>query len=277
MKSTFSSYSERLMCRICLDQDHRLQMISPCNCKGTSEYVHKSCLSKWRSIDGASRFRCEICQSHYRFCRSWAKAGLIRLGCWAAILMYGYLMLFMSQWAISWLGLHPQMSRISKFNFDSQFLPLFDSFFKHVTIGPMTLLISPCVSIKKNKTDVITSLKSLSFWALTFYLSFMSQRIALISDFLYISLTAYGAFRTLQLSFSNQIINCSNSSSSGANSQRSTCGSASPSTWRLDHIRSLYKLSFLSLLMSIWQFRKCGIAWLLLHISRNNVCASREM
>lgn len=69
--------AKRLTCRICLELDHKLQMISPCACKGTSRYVHKSCLSKWRAIEGASRFRCEICHSHYEFCRSWLKAGTL--------------------------------------------------------------------------------------------------------------------------------------------------------------------------------------------------------
>ena len=69
------NHSKSFTCRICLEQDFRIQMISPCQCKGTLEFVHKACLSKWRSIDGASRFRCEICHSHYQFCRSWAKAG----------------------------------------------------------------------------------------------------------------------------------------------------------------------------------------------------------
>ena len=31
-------------CRVCLDTDNQDDIISPCNCKGTSKWIHKECL-----------------------------------------------------------------------------------------------------------------------------------------------------------------------------------------------------------------------------------------
>ena len=210
--------SKFLTCRICLEQDHRLQMISPCECKGTSEFVHKSCLSKWRSIDGASRFRCEVCHSHYKFCRSWVKAGtifdlfhslkhfilgLIRFGCWFALLAYGYLILSITQWAISWLGLYPRVPRVEAHGFQWPMEPKFIiSWFENVSVGPAVLLISTCVSLKKNRRGFQSFFKWISVWAILYYLSFLSLYLSIISDLLYIGLSIYGIFRTIRHSFS---------------------------------------------------------------------------
>ncbi|XP_019155115.1 PREDICTED: uncharacterized protein LOC109151980 [Ipomoea nil] len=44
-----------LSCRICLDSDTREgdELISPCRCKGSQEFVHRECLDHWRSIRAA--------------------------------------------------------------------------------------------------------------------------------------------------------------------------------------------------------------------------------
>ena len=35
------------LCRICLDEAHRNNLIAPCNCRGSHAYVHKHCLRRW--------------------------------------------------------------------------------------------------------------------------------------------------------------------------------------------------------------------------------------
>uniref|UniRef100_A0A2P2K9D6 Zinc finger family protein n=1 Tax=Rhizophora mucronata TaxID=61149 RepID=A0A2P2K9D6_RHIMU len=39
-------------CRICLESDCETgdELISPCMCKGTHQFVHRSCLDHWRSV-----------------------------------------------------------------------------------------------------------------------------------------------------------------------------------------------------------------------------------
>ena len=38
-------------CRICFEiETYDDPFISPCRCKGTSSYVHKSCLNTWRNL-----------------------------------------------------------------------------------------------------------------------------------------------------------------------------------------------------------------------------------
>ena len=41
-----------ILCKICLSEHHNIEIhknniVSPCNCKGELEYVHKDCLGKW--------------------------------------------------------------------------------------------------------------------------------------------------------------------------------------------------------------------------------------
>ncbi len=52
-------------CRICRDCEPCNDLIAPCSCIGSIEYVHRSCLDKWRSTS-ETRFReCEICKFVY--------------------------------------------------------------------------------------------------------------------------------------------------------------------------------------------------------------------
>uniref|UniRef100_A0A453RTW0 RING-CH-type domain-containing protein n=1 Tax=Aegilops tauschii subsp. strangulata TaxID=200361 RepID=A0A453RTW0_AEGTS len=39
-------------CRICLEAESEIgdELISPCMCKGTQQFVHRSCLDHWRSV-----------------------------------------------------------------------------------------------------------------------------------------------------------------------------------------------------------------------------------
>jgi hypothetical protein len=52
-------------CRICLETGNAL--INPCSCKGSAEYVHTSCLEKWRGLDKDLKKHtyCDVCNSKY--------------------------------------------------------------------------------------------------------------------------------------------------------------------------------------------------------------------
>lgn len=57
-------------CRICYELDEDIsEFIEPCNCRGTSRYVHEHCLKSWQtaSLQRNPRFAyiCQICQSNY--------------------------------------------------------------------------------------------------------------------------------------------------------------------------------------------------------------------
>lgn len=58
-------------CRICLEGevDACDRLLSPCRCKGTVQYVHASCLDRWRvfSTRMHSAVRCDQCATEYRF------------------------------------------------------------------------------------------------------------------------------------------------------------------------------------------------------------------
>ena len=54
-------------CRICLETGDINDLISPCNCSGTSKWVHQQCLQRWRAynINSAYHDKCEICLFNY--------------------------------------------------------------------------------------------------------------------------------------------------------------------------------------------------------------------
>ena len=54
-------------CRICLETDEIGNLISPCNCRGSSQWVHTVCLNEWRNsnINRRSNRQCEICLFNY--------------------------------------------------------------------------------------------------------------------------------------------------------------------------------------------------------------------
>ena len=55
-------------CRICLEkEDSENKLISPCNCNGTSKYVHDTCLRRWRYMnrDNDAFIKCRECNANY--------------------------------------------------------------------------------------------------------------------------------------------------------------------------------------------------------------------
>lgn len=73
IQSTMLAPSDRIlavepeqMCRICLGSEGE-DFISPCLCKGSVMYVHRSCWNRWRMIskNPMSYYRCENCHFFY--------------------------------------------------------------------------------------------------------------------------------------------------------------------------------------------------------------------
>ena len=67
-------------CRICYDDDPKKTLISPCQCSGTMQYVHRECLLEWLKSSPRSH-RCEICHEEYNsslipFYKQAKKAGM---------------------------------------------------------------------------------------------------------------------------------------------------------------------------------------------------------
>lgn len=52
-----------IVCRICFDDNKDESIITPCKCKGTVAFVHRSCLEKWLSESNTTS--CELCQHVY--------------------------------------------------------------------------------------------------------------------------------------------------------------------------------------------------------------------
>ncbi|TVU34413.1 hypothetical protein EJB05_16245 [Eragrostis curvula] len=55
-------------CRICLESSSGpgSELISPCKCKGTQQFVHRSCLDHWRAVkEGTAFSHCSECKAQY--------------------------------------------------------------------------------------------------------------------------------------------------------------------------------------------------------------------
>lgn len=52
-------------CRFCLECDSLGNLISPCNCKGTFQYVHNECLLKWYAHASDRGLKCNVCLEEY--------------------------------------------------------------------------------------------------------------------------------------------------------------------------------------------------------------------
>lgn len=62
------SQDEVRTCRICLETDNPRSMIAPCQCKGTSKWVHRDCLDEWRVHEEDRAFsQCTECNFQYHF------------------------------------------------------------------------------------------------------------------------------------------------------------------------------------------------------------------
>ncbi|KAK9701158.1 RING-variant domain [Popillia japonica] len=52
-----------IVCRICFDDSKDENIITPCHCKGTVAFVHRSCLEKWLAESNTTS--CELCHHVY--------------------------------------------------------------------------------------------------------------------------------------------------------------------------------------------------------------------
>ena len=59
-------------CKICLDTSDEV-LLTPCKCKGTSAYVHSSCLQKWNILEPTKGLTCSVCLHplaiHYKYAK----------------------------------------------------------------------------------------------------------------------------------------------------------------------------------------------------------------
>jgi hypothetical protein len=68
LENDSSLIRQTYQCRICLEDEEDLDtLISPCRCNGTSKYVHKTCLRRWRyqDINSTGFHRCMECNEEY--------------------------------------------------------------------------------------------------------------------------------------------------------------------------------------------------------------------
>lgn len=67
-----SKENKDFSCRICMDLgDANIEMCAPCDCTGTIQYIHVSCLKEW--IKEKKSIKCELCgQTYSNTWKMWA-------------------------------------------------------------------------------------------------------------------------------------------------------------------------------------------------------------
>lgn len=53
-------------CRFCLETDSLNNLISPCLCKGTFQYIHNDCLMKWYKQAPERALKCTVCLEDFQ-------------------------------------------------------------------------------------------------------------------------------------------------------------------------------------------------------------------
>uniref|UniRef100_A0A7S0UQY1 RING-CH-type domain-containing protein n=1 Tax=Polytomella parva TaxID=51329 RepID=A0A7S0UQY1_9CHLO len=56
--------SDIRICRICLEEDEKNKLVTPCGCTGTQKYAHQECIQKW--INEKGHLKCEVCSQNYQ-------------------------------------------------------------------------------------------------------------------------------------------------------------------------------------------------------------------
>ena len=51
------------LCRFCFEGDESKELINPCECSGSQEWVHFECLKQW--IESSGKKKCEVCKTKY--------------------------------------------------------------------------------------------------------------------------------------------------------------------------------------------------------------------
>ncbi|KAI6172330.1 RING-CH-type domain-containing protein [Aphelenchoides besseyi] len=51
------------ICRICMEETEPREMVRPCRCSGTQQYIHRSCAVKW--LRASNKKKCDLCQTSY--------------------------------------------------------------------------------------------------------------------------------------------------------------------------------------------------------------------
>ena len=75
--SLISGSSVEGSCRICHCDGQEEQLISPCRCSGSLQYVHESCLVQW--LQSKMVQNCELCQARIEFARRIKPVWLVSL------------------------------------------------------------------------------------------------------------------------------------------------------------------------------------------------------
>lgn len=53
--------SKSNQCRFCLEDDSNTNLISPCLCKGSFQFIHNTCLLKWYNHEPSKALHCSVC------------------------------------------------------------------------------------------------------------------------------------------------------------------------------------------------------------------------
>lgn len=149
-------------CRICLEENENIDdLFSPCDCKGTHQYVHTKCLEIWRNQnkDNENYERCQECRADYKtilinnkcFCLKWHIRILYKLikNTFFSIIFNGIIMFsygFFIKLILNTLNV------LNIFNSDFKYFKVGDIIYDNIILGNMActiigLIFYTCISL----------------------------------------------------------------------------------------------------------------------------------
>lgn len=67
------------VCRICFETEPAVDLFSPCGCTGSTQWVHRQCLDRWRAVANPACNACEVCNVEYKYNRQYSTADTLRI------------------------------------------------------------------------------------------------------------------------------------------------------------------------------------------------------
>lgn len=65
----------KMACRFCFDEMSTVEnpLLSPCDCRGSIQFIHLNCLRRWRQFAESPRLKiyCQLCNAPFRIQRRW--------------------------------------------------------------------------------------------------------------------------------------------------------------------------------------------------------------
>ena len=203
-------------CRICFEKETDIPgdiLISPCRCKGTSSFVHRSCLYRWRNANrGRPAWRkCMECNTPYEFQHSFPMeyTTLLRINSLITLYLLQYLCAVIFSFALWVVDAHNNYESIRLLNYNITLPePSLLTYVKNDSAAPQIYYISLYMFIQNIIVYLyfcyimVFNIKRKSLYINKIYKTFLGTSMMNMQFIIYYYLFAFNNYPILFLNFS---------------------------------------------------------------------------